>query len=1354
MLVRFFIYICLTLFSNAQERRTSERCTRATNQDVLSGCWNSGWRSISGYDVSSSILATRVTFTEVTSLGQCAIECTTNVDCIACAVQDDHVYMLDNIVLDSGPSENKNSLFIKEEECAGRNVWSVKEFKSLRADCVVLLRSRGASITDCQQLTNDDNRCHRNLMFISNGSRCQCKAVTCSNTEEIASGYYSIHYKENFCDKYASNPDECTEEVQATYAYNEDNCQVFTNICKALANGYLVNELSDGCTENDNRAICDFEMYHINCNIPEQNFIACAVAQTSARVNKRCSDTNDRVTCKQWTQGMTLDGCRGLCAERVAGNERCEIFSWKENKNCRLTTFADEQAGGHNNGFPRNFDSSDSFYYPFDTDFVMNNFVPNGDDWLYCKWCSPNDSDLFCLMALVDRCKANVYYSRCQEICDEEELDLIDLWSNSFREAGEINDGRILGEWMGPFDSYGGFCFRRTDNPGCTCDNSEDVPTYYVEKIRESGNTCIQYRSRCDAMCEDDGGSGEYGRCPDVNDRRLLGAETICGSVVNFEHIRCPDVPDDIRALAQSVVKLGGCTAFKISSGKTTDLWLTNAHCSTNEREDVWFGNEARDRTCEDDPLTATHIMFENICDGDNGARLLTRTGSGASQNRHWNLYDDWAIYETDHANCPYGRELPPLELALQDAEVNDEIFVIGHPQDTGSSKILSRVEDGEPCRVVRAGMFLGYRCDTNVGMSGSPVFKQIDDTYKVVALHNFGGCDETADTGVNAMDFNKGINASQLRKMIPGISGAVANTVDQIPSAPSTSCICTEPQTKYIDATSFRTCGGYSPCFNDDLTDTFQENGVKKYHEASVCFVVDTSGSMGGEMSAVRNAINEVLDWLETSEYAKRERGGELLRCYEDYVLCTVNNRFFVDPTATSSFTDNGITKVQCASTRDRNKFRDVQEKMLSIASGGYEDVYQGIMAAMTNAMPTSECFVFTDESGNNNNEWKSAVEQKAKDKEIKVTVFTSGREFAHFRRLAELTGGDYKVTARRGDFSEELSNVIKGRLRTKCRAPDFVKECQQIDASTMGCGEMSTKESCPECDEFIITDASLRALYPRREQTGVLPSFGCSEGCTWVVKQEGRYFRSTRHYLGRLSNERSCKNAAISDNRCGGLIFTDGSICYCLDVNANVENTLNRLSSRRGAAFTVYQYECNRNDGCSEASCRLLAERLGVGEYRWDAARHQCSQINPSGRRRLEGSAIAGGTPAECNPNPINPPTVTPCKDLNQSTDISYIDECIARWTDVISDCSLDFHADTHSNLWSKCKQEDAFDDICFNHGCFYDDDVKSRVRGGDYIPFYADGDCPTNAIVGARTSPQDVINCCEFDQSCWIS
>ena len=236
--------------------------------------------------------------------------------------------------------------------------------------------------------------------------------------------------------------------------------------------------------------------------------------------------------------------------------------------------------------------------------------------------------------------------------------------------------------------------------------------------------------------------------------------ESLCGSTDYKDAVCYEDSHPNHYQASKAVAKLnmGGsiCTAWRV--GPNDNTMITNQHC---------IGNQAT--------INRSEVQF-NFQRSTCGGRSNTSSVKIAAEKGY--LFSDSAAtditlftIEDPEAAAPFGA----LELEYNSPSIGDEIYIAEHP--SGIPKVIA-IEDAESntgkCKVDSTrfrGTNISYYCDTQGGSSGSPVLSAA--THKVVGLHHYGGCPNSAATFDsildNARDPETGLNIRDLLVRLGG---------------------------------------------------------------------------------------------------------------------------------------------------------------------------------------------------------------------------------------------------------------------------------------------------------------------------------------------------------------------------------------------------------------------------------------------------------------------------------------------------------------------------------------------------------------------------------------------------------
>ncbi len=205
--------------------------------------------------------------------------------------------------------------------------------------------------------------------------------------------------------------------------------------------------------------------------------------------------------------------------------------------------------------------------------------------------------------------------------------------------------------------------------------------------------------------------------------------ESVCG-ITDWQDVKCyegtyPTEFENARAAVKAIIGCcSSCTAFKISD---SGQFMTNNHCTSSQSG-----------------VQSTELRFEfqaNSC----GSGSSGFSGSVMGQDLVATGYTlDYTLMTSDGPSS-----IPCLSMDDRLPPAGERIYIAGHPsggvkklslESTHSSNPSGFCEvDGSPVTGRAAGSDVGYYCDTTNGSSGSPVLS--GETHKVVALHHFGGC-------------------------------------------------------------------------------------------------------------------------------------------------------------------------------------------------------------------------------------------------------------------------------------------------------------------------------------------------------------------------------------------------------------------------------------------------------------------------------------------------------------------------------------------------------------------------------------------------------------------------------------
>lgn len=205
--------------------------------------------------------------------------------------------------------------------------------------------------------------------------------------------------------------------------------------------------------------------------------------------------------------------------------------------------------------------------------------------------------------------------------------------------------------------------------------------------------------------------------------------ESICG-IDNKEPAVCyAQSEPEIYERSKPVVRLlmGGsvCTAWRVGSG---GYFLTNNHCFSTQaganNSEVQFNYQQT--SCTGGSATSFKLSVDQMIKTNASKDYTLFTVNGLAQAE------------------AYGY----LGLDPRRPTLYEKIFIPQHPG--GRKKELGVYTDTGLCQIDAAtanNVDTGYKCDTEGGSSGSPVFAR--SSNKVIALHHLGGCSTSSNKGV-----------------------------------------------------------------------------------------------------------------------------------------------------------------------------------------------------------------------------------------------------------------------------------------------------------------------------------------------------------------------------------------------------------------------------------------------------------------------------------------------------------------------------------------------------------------------------------------------------------------------------
>jgi V8-like Glu-specific endopeptidase len=209
----------------------------------------------------------------------------------------------------------------------------------------------------------------------------------------------------------------------------------------------------------------------------------------------------------------------------------------------------------------------------------------------------------------------------------------------------------------------------------------------------------------------------------DLNQDRLSGTESICGS---DDKVSIACVASYYQTSGRSVGRMSFqsgsswyvCTGFLVSS--CSSHFLTNEHCITNQSE-----------------VNSLNVRFYY--------RLSTCNGSNASYSTYYG--DDFVKDSTTNDYCLLTLTGSPqsswghLVLLSREPYYNEGIYIPQHPGGRRQEISFGSITNTN----MRSGLDFGYYADTEGGSSGSPVMTDQYDYDKVIGLHHYGGCPNSA---------------------------------------------------------------------------------------------------------------------------------------------------------------------------------------------------------------------------------------------------------------------------------------------------------------------------------------------------------------------------------------------------------------------------------------------------------------------------------------------------------------------------------------------------------------------------------------------------------------------------------
>jgi hypothetical protein len=209
----------------------------------------------------------------------------------------------------------------------------------------------------------------------------------------------------------------------------------------------------------------------------------------------------------------------------------------------------------------------------------------------------------------------------------------------------------------------------------------------------------------------------------DIDEKELSGLQSICGSDDKIS-IACAAsyYQTSGRSVGRMNYKKGSswyvCTGFLVSS--CSSHFLTNEHCITSQTE-----------------VNTLNVRFYY--------RLSSCGGSGASYSTYYgssfvkdNTSNDYCLLTlTGSPQSSWGH----LVLLSREPYSGEGIYIPQHPGGRRQEISFGSVTNPN----MRSSLDFGYHADTEGGSSGSPVMTDQYDYDKVIGLHHFGGCPNSA---------------------------------------------------------------------------------------------------------------------------------------------------------------------------------------------------------------------------------------------------------------------------------------------------------------------------------------------------------------------------------------------------------------------------------------------------------------------------------------------------------------------------------------------------------------------------------------------------------------------------------
>jgi hypothetical protein len=210
--------------------------------------------------------------------------------------------------------------------------------------------------------------------------------------------------------------------------------------------------------------------------------------------------------------------------------------------------------------------------------------------------------------------------------------------------------------------------------------------------------------------------------------------ESICGQDEKLDAVcyRSTDPVVYSRSKAVARLLIGGvelCSAWRVG---TNNRMLTNHHCIADQKTaataEVWFNYQCS--VCGGhDVQPATKVPVDQIV--ATGDRL------------------DYTMFSVKNFNSI--KRFGYLRPDIRAPRAGEKLYIPQHPGGNPTKIAIDQPESREGnCQVddpsyhgYSDGTDLSYYCDTEGGSSGSPVLSR--DTNKVIGLHHFGGCHNSA---------------------------------------------------------------------------------------------------------------------------------------------------------------------------------------------------------------------------------------------------------------------------------------------------------------------------------------------------------------------------------------------------------------------------------------------------------------------------------------------------------------------------------------------------------------------------------------------------------------------------------